>query len=171
MLPGNAEGVSTPDALAALPASECIACFLLHGIEIGAGNGTGTADEVTRVNNHRPSIFLASPSRSTWLLAAQSGWPVAGSSGESPTVNFHGPLSETADWPRVTWTVSSEVDADRASRAVCAGAIPHRNSNVADSSPANGRRSMHDLVGGGNRCRHSTRRTANCPPSFCNGAS
>lgn len=40
---------------------------LLHG------TGTGTADELTRVNNHRPSIFLASPSRDTWLLAVQNG--------------------------------------------------------------------------------------------------
>ena len=39
---------------------------LLHG------TGTATADELTRVNNHRPSIFLASPSRSTWLLAVQA---------------------------------------------------------------------------------------------------
>lgn len=45
---------------------------LLHG------TGTGTADELTCVNNHRPSIFLASPSRDTWLLAVQNGWPVAG---------------------------------------------------------------------------------------------
>jgi hypothetical protein len=51
---------------------------LLHGIGIGAGSGTETADELTRVNNHRPSIFLASPSRSTWLLAVQFGCPVAG---------------------------------------------------------------------------------------------
>ena len=45
---------------------------LLHG------TGTGTADELTRVKNHRPSIFLASPSRSTWLFAVQKGRPVAG---------------------------------------------------------------------------------------------
>src|ERR1035437_9634763 len=44
-------------------------CVLLHG------TGTGTADEPTCVNNHRPSIFLASTSRSTWLLAVQNGWP------------------------------------------------------------------------------------------------
>ena len=45
---------------------------LLHG------TGTPTADELARVNNHRPSIFSASPSRFTWLLAVQNGWPVAG---------------------------------------------------------------------------------------------
>ena len=45
---------------------------LLHG------TGTETADELTLVNNHRPSIFLARPSRSTWLTAVQNGWPVAG---------------------------------------------------------------------------------------------
>jgi hypothetical protein len=50
---------------------------LLHGTGTGAGTGTETADELTRVNNYRPSIFLASPSRSTWLLAVQFGWPVA----------------------------------------------------------------------------------------------
>jgi hypothetical protein len=53
---------------------------LLHGTGTGtaAGTGTETADELTRVNNHRPSIFLASPSRSTWLTAVQNGKPVAG---------------------------------------------------------------------------------------------
>ena len=50
---------------------------LLHG------TGTETADELTRVNNHRPWIFLASPSRSTWLLAAHNGWPVSGSNDTS----------------------------------------------------------------------------------------
>lgn len=49
---------------------------LLHGTGIGAGTGTPTAEELTRVNNQRPSIFLASPSRSTWLLAVQFGRPV-----------------------------------------------------------------------------------------------
>jgi len=53
----------SPDARAAPSTRACIGVVLLHGI------GTGTADELTRVNNHRPSIFLASPSRSTWLLA------------------------------------------------------------------------------------------------------
>ena len=48
---------------------------LRHGT--GGGTGTETADELTRVNNHRPSIFWASPSRSTWLLAVQFGRPVA----------------------------------------------------------------------------------------------
>jgi hypothetical protein len=42
------------------------------------GTGTGTADVLTCVNNHRPSTFLASPSRLTWLLAVQNGRPVAG---------------------------------------------------------------------------------------------
>src|ERR1700684_3672142 len=42
------------------------------------GTGTETADELTLVKNHRPSIFLASPSRSTWLTAVQNVWPVAG---------------------------------------------------------------------------------------------
>ena len=51
---------------------------LLHGTGTGGGMGTETADEVTRVNSHCPSIFLASPSRSTWLLAVQNGKPVAG---------------------------------------------------------------------------------------------
>jgi hypothetical protein len=46
---------------------------LLHG------TGTETTDELTCVNNHRPSIFLASPLRSTWLLAAHSGKLVVGS--------------------------------------------------------------------------------------------
>ena len=45
---------------------------LLHG------TGTPTADELARFNNHRPSIFSASPLRYTWLLAVQNGWPVAG---------------------------------------------------------------------------------------------
>ena len=45
-------------------------CVLLHGI------GIPTAAELsTRVNNHRPSIFLASPSRSAWFLAVQFGRP------------------------------------------------------------------------------------------------
>jgi hypothetical protein len=42
------------------------------------GIGMPTAPDVTRVNNHFPSIFLASPSRSTWLFAVQKGRPVAG---------------------------------------------------------------------------------------------
>ena len=50
---------------------------LLHG------TGTPTADELACVNNHRPSIFFASPSRLTWLLAVQNGWPVAGFSDTS----------------------------------------------------------------------------------------
>jgi hypothetical protein len=49
---------------------------LFHGTGTGAGTGTETADELTRVNNHRPSIFWASPSRFTWLLAVQFGRPV-----------------------------------------------------------------------------------------------
>jgi hypothetical protein len=40
--------------------------------------GTGTVDELACVNNHRPSIFLPSPSRSTWLFPVQNGRPVAG---------------------------------------------------------------------------------------------
>src|SRR5580658_6311339 len=50
---------------------------LLHG------TGTGTADELTFVNNHCPSIFLASPSRPAWLLAVQDGRPVVGSNDTS----------------------------------------------------------------------------------------
>lgn len=65
-----------PDARPASLASASIGC-LLHG------TGTGTADELTFVNNHCPSIFLASPSRLTWLLAVQYGWPVAGSNDTS----------------------------------------------------------------------------------------
>ena len=52
---------------------------LLHG------TGTPTADELARVNNHRPSIFFASPLRLTWLLAVQNGWRVAGFSRFSDT--------------------------------------------------------------------------------------
>ena len=64
-------------ARAAPLASACIGWFASRNRN-GAGTGTETADELTRVNNHRPSIFLASPSRSTWLLAVQFGRPVAG---------------------------------------------------------------------------------------------
>jgi hypothetical protein len=42
------------------------------------GIGTPTAAELTCVNNHFPSIFFATPSRSTWLFAVQKGRPVAG---------------------------------------------------------------------------------------------
>ena len=59
------------DALAA-PWRARASGVLLHG------TGTGTADELACVTNQRPSIFLASPSRLTWLLAVQNGWPVAG---------------------------------------------------------------------------------------------
>ena len=31
-----------------------------------------------RASSHGPSVFSASPLRSTWLLAVQNGWPVAG---------------------------------------------------------------------------------------------
>ena len=53
---------------------------LLHGTGTPTAGGIGipTAVVLTRVNNHFPSIFIASPVRSTWLLAVQNGWPVAG---------------------------------------------------------------------------------------------
>src|ERR1700749_2886777 len=52
----------------------------LHGSGTPTAGGIGipTAVVLTRVNNHFPSIFMASPVRSTWLLAVQNGWPVAG---------------------------------------------------------------------------------------------
>jgi hypothetical protein len=43
----------------------------------GYGIGIPTEPELTFVNNHFPLIFLASPSRSTWLFAVQLGRPVA----------------------------------------------------------------------------------------------
>jgi hypothetical protein len=42
------------------------------------GIGIPTVAELTFVNNHFPSIFFATPSRSTWLFAVQKGRPVAG---------------------------------------------------------------------------------------------
>ena len=61
----------TPGDKYAVPASlpQKAACY---------GIGIPTAAELTRVNNHFPSIFFATPSRSTWLFAVQKGRPVAG---------------------------------------------------------------------------------------------
>jgi hypothetical protein len=59
--------------LVAVPRTRLIAPGMsLHGI------GTGTATPLSCVNNHRPSIFLALPTRATWLTAVQNGNPVAG---------------------------------------------------------------------------------------------
>ena len=53
--------------------------------------GTGTGEELTVVNNHRRPIFLASPSRFTWLLAVQNGWPLTEHVFEDDSVIYASP--------------------------------------------------------------------------------
>src|ERR1700756_2816208 len=61
--------------------------------------------------------------------SAQSNFPVAGSTGESPIWNFHGPFSGKDDRPRVMPGGASFIGFESALAPCAAAKMPQANSN------------------------------------------